>query len=378
MGASSGLLPRAGDPYSPPREEGEEHARRLAVSTIPYAADRIHRQPIGRGLKRRSFVGLLANAAMLLPIAARGQQRDRVRRIGVLLNLSPDDPETRKRLGVFLKMLAEQGWSEARNLKIEYRWGMADPDRHRANAAEIVALAPDVILAHGGTILRPLLRATKTVPIVFVAVGDPVAAGFIESLARPGGSATGFATFEYGLGGKWGELLKQIAPSIRRVAILRDPEGISGTGQIGALQSVAQALGLELSPISVRTPAQIERALVNFARLPNGGLIVTSSGFLQIHRELIVGLAARHRLPAIYPNRIFVSAGGLASYGPEVADRYRLAAGYVDRILKGAKPAELPVQHPNKFELVLNLKTAKALGLELTLSLLTSADEVIE
>jgi putative ABC transport system substrate-binding protein len=235
-----------------------------------------------------------------------------------------------------------------------------------------------VIVVHGGTIVRPLLRATRTVPIVFVSVGDPVAAGFIESLARPGGNATGFATFEYGLGAKWGELLKQIAPSVKRVAVLRDPEGISGTGQIGALQSVAQVLGVELRPINVRNPGYMERAIAEFARAPNGGMIVTSTALLQIHRAQIIALAARHRLPTVYPYRMFVSSGGLVSYGPDVAHQYRLAAGYVDRILKGAKPAELPVQQPTKFELVINLKTAKTLGLEVPPALLTRADEVIE
>jgi putative ABC transport system substrate-binding protein len=255
---------------------------------------------------------------------------------------------------------------------------VGDTNRHRANAAELVALAPDVILAHGSPILRPLQRASRTVPIVFVMVADPVGGGFVASLARPGGNATGFTNLEYGLGGKWLELLKQIAPQVTRAAVLRDAAQVSGGGQLGALQAVAPSFGVELRPIDVHDTGGIERTIAAFARQPNGGLVVTASALVQIHRDVIIALAARHRLPAVYPYRLFVTGGGLICYGPDTVDQYRRAAGYVDRILKGEKPSELPVQAPTKYELVINLKTAKALGIDVPPTLLARADEVIE
>ena len=270
------------------------------------------------------------------------------------------------------------GWTIGRNVRIDTRWATANAAEIRRHAAELAALAPDVILAHGDPTVGPLLQATRTVPIVFPVVADPVAAGFVDSLARPGGNATGFMNFEYSMGGKWLELLKQIAPGVTRVAVLRDPATASGTGQFGAIQAVAPSLRVEVNPVNVRDAGEIERAVAAFARSPNGGLIVTASGLAQLHRDLIVTLAARHKLPAVYFERFFVAAGGLISYGADFVDQYRRAAGYVDRILKGEKPADLPVQAPTKYELVINLKTAKALGLDVPPSLLARADEVIE
>jgi ABC-type uncharacterized transport system substrate-binding protein len=270
------------------------------------------------------------------------------------------------------------GWTNGRNVRIEYRWTAGDADRIRRYAAELAALVPDVILASGSATVGPLLQATRTVPIVFVNVPDPVGAGFVDSLARPGGNATGFILFEYGLSGKWLELLKQIAPGVTRAAVLRDPALTSGTGQFAAIQSVAPSLGVEVSPVNVSDGGEIERAVTAFARVLNGSLIVTASGLATVHRDLFVTLAARHRLPAVYPSRFYVTAGGLISYGPDIIDQYRRAAGYVDRILKGEKPADLPVQAPTKYELVINLRTAKALGLKIPESFLLRADEVIE
>jgi putative ABC transport system substrate-binding protein len=336
---------------------------------------------MGADVRRREFVTLLGGAAaasVAWPLVARAQQPERMRRIGVLLNLAADDPEIRARLDAFLQGLQELRWSEGRNLQIDYRWGVGDTDRHRINAAELVALAPDVILAHGSTIMGPLQRATRTVPIVFVSVSDPVAGGFVASLARPGGNATGFTTFEYGMSAKWLELLRQIAPRVKRAAVIRDPGQVSGGGQLGAMQAVAPSFGVELSLVDVRDAGEIERAVTAFARQPNGGLIVTTTALAQIHRDVIVTLAARHRLPAVYPYRLFVTGGGLISYGPDTIDQYRRAAGYVDRILKGEKPADLAVQAPTKYELAINLKTAKTLGLDVPPTLLARADEVIE
>jgi putative tryptophan/tyrosine transport system substrate-binding protein len=327
---------------------------------------------------RRKFLATLGGAVAAWPIAARAQQGERVRRIGVLLNLAADDPETGARRAAFLQGLQELGWSEGRNVRIDYRWGVGDSDRHRANAAELVALAPDVILAHGSPIVRQLQRATRTVPIVFVSVADPVGGGFAASLAQPGGNAPGFMVLEYGLGGKWLELLKQIGPQVTRVGVIRDPDQPSGAGQLGAIQSVAPSLGVEAMPIGVSDAGEIERAITAFARQPNGGLVMTATALGAIHRDVIIALAARYRLPAVYPYRFFVAAGGLISYGPDTVDQYRRAAGYVDRILKGEKPTELPVQAPTKYELVINLKTARALGLTVPDSRLARADEVIE
>ena len=309
---------------------------------------------------------------------SRRAQGERIRRIGVLSSLAADDPETQARHAAFLQGLQEWGWTTGRNVQIDYRWGAGDADRFRKYAVELVALAPDVILATGTPVTAALLQATRSVPIVFAQVVDPVANGFVESLARPGGNATGFTIFEYGLGGKWLELLKEIAPHVTRAAVLRDPTIASGIGQLAAIQGVAPALGMELRPVGVRDAGEIERAVTAFAREPNGGLIVLAAPSSIVQRELIITLAARHRLPAVYALRFFVTSGGLICYGPDSIDPYRRAASYVDRILKGEKPAGLPVQAPTKYELVVNLKTAKTLGLEIPTAVLARADEVIE
>jgi putative tryptophan/tyrosine transport system substrate-binding protein len=328
-------------------------------------------------VKRREFITLLGGVAVAWPLAARAQPGERVRRVGVLMYLAADDAEGQARLAALTQALKQLGWSDGRNLKIDTRWATADDIRR--HAAELVALAPDVLVAGTGTAtVAPLLQATRTVPIVFVSVIDPVGSGFVASLAQPGGNATGFTIFEFGMSGKWLELLKQIAPGVTRAAVLRDPAVASGIGQFGAVQAVAPSLGVELSPVDVRDAGEIERAVTVFARGSNGGLIVTGSALALAHQDPIISLANRHRLPAVYWNRRFVTGGGLISYGPDTIDPFRRAAGYVDRILKGAKPADLPVQAPTKYELVINLKTAKALGLELPVSVLGRADEVIE
>jgi ABC-type uncharacterized transport system substrate-binding protein len=329
-------------------------------------------------MKRRELITLLGGAAAAWPLVARAQQGERVPRIGVLINLAADDPESGARLAAFVKGLQELGWADGRNVRIETRWGGADADRVRRYAAELVALAPDVILASGGSTVGPLQQATRTVPIVFVNVTDPVGAGFVASLARPRGNATGFIYFEFGIGGKWLELLKEIAPGVMRAAVLRDAATTTGVGQFAAIQSVAPSFGVELSPIGVRNAGEVEPAVTAFARSSNDGLIVTASVLAIAHRDLIISVAARHRLPAVYPFRRFVTGGGLISYGPDTVDQFRRAAGYVDRILKGEEPADLPVQAPTKYDLVVNLKTAKALGLDVPITLLARADEVIE
>jgi putative tryptophan/tyrosine transport system substrate-binding protein len=308
----------------------------------------------------------------------RAQQAERMRRIGVITSLASDDPEYQARNAAFLQALRELGWTVGRNLQIDYRWGSGDADLSRRNAAELAALAPDVILATGAPTLAPLLQATRSVPIVFVQIADPVGAGFVESLARPGGNATGFTALEYGLGGKWLELLKEIAPNVTRAAVLRDDTSSAGIGQWAAIQGEASSLGVDLRPVGLSDAAKIERTIDTFARDPNGGLIVTESGPAIVHREQIIALAARYRLPAVYGQFFFVTGGGLISYGHDSIDPYRRAAGYVDRILKGEKPADLPVQAPTKYELVVNLKTAKTLGLTVPQSILARADEVIE
>jgi ABC-type uncharacterized transport system substrate-binding protein len=329
-------------------------------------------------MRRREFITLLGGAAAG-PLAARAQQPDRMRRIGVLMAAAADDPEYQTRMGAFLQELALLGWTDGRNVRIDTRWATTNADEIRRHAVELAALAPDVVLAATGTTtVAPLLQATRTVPIVFALVIDPVGAGFVASLARPGGNATGFLMFEYGLSGKWLELLKQIEPGVTRVAVLRDPAIASGIGQFGALQSVAPSLGVELSPIDVRDAGEIERAVSTFARSSHGALIVTASPEASRHRDLIVTLAARHRLPAVYASRYFVTDGGLMSYGPDLIDQYRRAAAYVDRILKGEKPADLPVQAPTRYELVINLKTAKTLSITVPTTLIARADEVIE
>jgi putative tryptophan/tyrosine transport system substrate-binding protein len=330
-------------------------------------------------MNRREFITLLGGAAAAWPFAARAQQGERMRRVGVLMGQAADDLEAQARVAAFVQGLQELGWTDGRNVRVDIRWPAADADRARRYAAELVALAPDVILAPGNFTMGPLLQATRTVPIVFGSIIDPVGAGFVESLARPGGNATGFILFEYAMSAKWLELLKQIAPSVTRAAVIRDPAIPSGVGQWGAIQSAAPSFGVEVSPINVRDDAgDIERAVAGFARASNGGLILTGSALAGLHRDLIITLTARHKLPAVYFERFYVAAGGLISYGPNLVDQFRRAAGYVDRILKGEKPADLPVQAPTKFELVINLKTAKALGLEIPPTLLARADEVIE
>jgi putative tryptophan/tyrosine transport system substrate-binding protein len=315
-------------------------------------------------------------SAAAWPVVAGGQQPDRVRRIGVLLNGTENDPISAINRSAFLRGLEQFGWAEGRNVRIDYRFGADDAESSRKYAAELLALAPDVMLAAGASTLAPLLRATRSVPIVFVSVSDPVGGGFVASMARPGGNATGFSQFEFGFGAKWLELLKEVAPGVKRVAILRDPTLPAGLAQFGAIQSVASSM--ELSPVDVRDAAEIERAINAFALSPNGGLIVVSNPTATLQRKLIATLAAQHRLPAVYPFRSYVTDGGLISYGPDLVDQYRLAPGYVDRVLKGEKPSDLPVLQPTKFELIINLKTAKALGLTIPETLLATADEVIQ
>ena len=328
-------------------------------------------------MRRRKFITMVGGAAAW-PLAARAQQPGRMRRIGVLMSLAAQDKEGQIRLGAFVQGLHELGWTDGRNVRIDTRWAAGNADDARKYATELVALAPDVILASGGSVVAPLLRATNAVPIVFTQTPDPVGAGFVESLARPGGNATGFLNFDYSIGGKWLELLKQIAPGVTRVAVIRDPSSPQGIGQFTAVQSLAPSLSLEVTPINARDAGEIERTIAAVDRAPNSGLIVTGSGFAIGHRELIVTLAARYKLPTVYPIRFFATAGGLISYGPDAIDPHRRAAAYVDRILKGERPADLPVQAPNKYELVINLKTAKALGLSIPQSLLATANEVIE
>jgi len=330
-------------------------------------------------MRRRQFLCGLGCAAIVWPLAARAQRPDRIRTISLLVAGSADDPEYQARTQAFLHALERLGWIEGRNARIDIRWATTNADALRKQAAELAALAPHVILSSTGTTTTaPLLEATRTLPIVFVLTVDPVGAGFVASLARPGGNATGFLMFEYGLSAKWLELLKQVAPGVKRVAVLRDPTIASGIGQFGAIRSAAPSLGVETRPVNLNDGAEIERDIDAFARSPDGGVIVTAAPRAILHRDLIVGLAARHRLPAVYATRSWVDAGGLLSYGPDILDQFRRAAGYVDRILKGEQPADLPVQAPTKYELVANLKTARALGFELPAALVAGADEVIE
>jgi ABC-type uncharacterized transport system substrate-binding protein len=329
--------------------------------------------------RRREFITLLGGVAVAWPLAARAQQGERMRRVGVLVSAVEGDPRGLEYVTAFAQGLAELGWTVGRNVRIEYRWGAGDLDRFRRYAAELVALAPDVVLASSGSIVGAFQQASRTVPIVFVTTIDPVGGGWVESLSRPGTNATGFASFEFSMSGKWLELLKEIAPGVKRVAVIRDPLVPAGSGGLAAIQTVAPSLGVELTPIGVRDAGEIEHAIAAFARGSNGGLILVGpTSSVQRHRDLIVALAARHRLPAVYANRLFVTGGGLISYAPDSFEQYRRAAGYVDRILKGEKPADLPVQAPTKFELVVNLKTAKALGLDVPQTLLARANEVIE
>jgi ABC-type uncharacterized transport system substrate-binding protein len=329
-------------------------------------------------MKRREFITLLGGAAATWPLVARAQQGERMRRIGALLSVAADNAGYQARVEAFRQRLALLGWAIGGNLRIDIRWGNANTAEIHRHAAELAALAPDVILASGTSTAGPLLQVTRTVPIVFTVAVDPVGAGLVDSLARPGGNATGFLANEYGLSGKWLELLKQIAPSVTRVAVLRNPAIASGPAQFGVIQAVAPSLRVDVNPLNLRDAPEIERAVTAFARSSNGGLVVTASGLAQQNHGLIVTLAARHKLPAVYPERSWVAAGGLISYGPDYVDQFRQAASYVDRILKGEKPADLPVQAPTKYELVINLKTAKALGLTVPPQLLASADEVIE
>jgi ABC-type uncharacterized transport system substrate-binding protein len=330
-------------------------------------------------MRRRNFITLLAGAAAW-PLAAHAQQDERLRRIGWLVGgLAENDPESRARNEAFVKALRELGWTEGHNMQIVYRWGAANVENNRKQAAELIALAPDVVLATTSQSVHALQQLSRTVPIVFLQVPDPVGAGFVDSLARPGSNATGFTTFEYGIGAKWLELLKEIAPGVKRVAVLRDATNPAGSGQWGAIQSVAPSFGVELSAVNMRSDTdEIERAVAAFARQPNSGLILTASAGAAARRDRLISMAARHKLPAIYPYRYHVTSGGLISYGPDPVDQYRRAAGYVDRILKGENPADLPVQAPTKYDLVINLKTAKALGIEVPPTLLARADEVIE
>jgi len=328
-------------------------------------------------MRRRDLIILLGSAAAW-PLAARAQQRSPMRRVGVLMNVAEADPESAARIAAFLQALQQSGWSNGRDVQIDTRWAAGDVEHFRQYSAELVALAPDVILASNSLAVAALRQASQTTPIVFVGVVDPVGAGFVDSLARPGGNATGFTLFEYGLSGKWLELVKEIASPITRVAVLRDPVSPAESGMFTAIQSVAPSVGVELSPFRMRDAGEIERDITAFASGPNGGLIVLGSTSANIHRELIITLAARHRLPAVYSDRLFVTSGGLISYGPNRIDQFRRGAAYVDRILRGERPSDLPVQAPTKYELVINLKTAKALGLTVPQALLARADEVIE
>jgi putative tryptophan/tyrosine transport system substrate-binding protein len=330
-------------------------------------------------LQRREFITLLGGAAVAWPIAARAQQGERMRRIGVLMSSSADDADGQARMAAILQGLEPLGWSVGRNVRIDLRWGAGDLDRFRRYAAELVALSPDVIVATAGSIVGMLQQATRTVPIVFVTTIDPVGSGFVASLARPGGNATGFTAREFSMSGKWLELLKEIAPSVTRVAVIRDPFVPAGSGGFAAIQTAAPSFGVELTPVGLRDTDEIERGIAAFAQGSNDGLIVVGpTSSVETHRDLLITLAARHRLPAVYSSRLWTTAGGLISYGVNSLDQYRRAAGYVDRILRGEKPADLPVQAPTKYELVINVKTAKTLGLALPDSVLARADEVIE
>jgi putative ABC transport system substrate-binding protein len=328
-------------------------------------------------MRRRQFIKLLGGAAAAWPLAAHAQQREQMRRVGVLMSAAIETDQ-QAGLGVFKEVLHQLGWIDGRNVRVEVRWAGADPAKARKDAEELVALPADVILVVGALGLQTLLQGTRSVPIVFNSIADPVGSGFIDTLARPGGNATGFILFDYGLAAKWVELLKQIDPTITRVAVLRDPDLTVGIGQFAVIQYVAPSVGMEVSAINMRDAREIEQDIAKFASSPNGGLILTGSALAVVHRDLVVGLAAKYKLPAVYHRRYFVTGGGLMSYGPEIEEQFRGAARYVDRILKGDKPADLPVQAPTKYELVVNLKTAKALGLTIPQSVLTRADEVIE
>jgi putative tryptophan/tyrosine transport system substrate-binding protein len=363
-----------GDQVRNDRQPQNSEGTRLDRAARPARGRRRgNRMTIGR----REFITLLGSTAAAWPLAARAQQPAGIRRMGVLYILGPEDPEVQARNAVFERNLLQLGWTIDRDLQIDWRYGGGDVESLRRYAAELAALAPDVILAVGSPTVAPLQQVTRTIPIVFSNVADPVGAGFVQSLARPGGNTTGFTNFEYSMSGKWVELLKQIAPAVKRVAVLRDPTVAAGLGQFGAIQSVAQSLGIEVTPMAVYDPAQVEREVMAFARSGNNGLIVTAGG-MAAHRSLIVRLASSYKLPAVYPFRDYAVDGGLITYGPDTHDLIRRAASYVDRILKGEKPGDLPVQAPTKYELVINLMTAKALGLDIPAALLARSDEVIE
>jgi putative ABC transport system substrate-binding protein len=327
-------------------------------------------------VRRRQFIALLGGAAAVWPTTGRAQQD--ARRVGVLMNRAASDPQGQARVAAFRQALQKLGWDDGRNVRIDIRWGEDKPDLERKSAAELVALAPDVVLCAGTLSVRGFQGVSSTLPIVFVLVIDPVGVGLVDNLAKPGGNVTGFMTYEYSIGSKWLELLKQLAPSMTRAAVLRDAVVPSGNAQFATIQAVAQSFGVEVSPINVRDAGEIERAIAAFARAPNGGLIVTPNASVSVHRDVIIALAARHKLPAVYPYRDMVADGGLMSYAPDLIDQFRRSASYIDRILKGEKPADLPVQAPTKYELVINAKTAKAIGLPIPVTLLTTADEVLE
>jgi putative tryptophan/tyrosine transport system substrate-binding protein len=327
-------------------------------------------------MRRRDFIAIVGGAAAW-PLTARAQQSDRMRRIGVLTGTRADDPDRKAGLAAFEQGLQQLGWTQGRNVRIDYRFAAGDATTSRKQAEELVALAPDVILSTGGFSTGSILRVTHTVPVVFTIVPDPVGSGFVDSLSQPGGNATGFMQFEYGFSGKWLELLKEIAPGLTRAIILWDPAIPAGIGQFAIIQSVATSAGIDVRPVNLRDAGEIDRAITAFARAPNGGLVMTASALSVVHRDLVIALSARHKLPAVYNERFYVAAGGLISYGANFIDQLRQAAGYVDRILKGEKPADLPVQAPTKYELVINLKTAKVIGLTMPPSVLARADEVI-
>jgi putative ABC transport system substrate-binding protein len=329
-------------------------------------------------MRRREFITLIGTSVATWPLTARAQQPDRVRRVAVFTGAAASDPNIQARYAAFVARLQQLGWTDGRNVRIEHRGGGGDADTIRKHAAELAALAPDVIVCTGGPATEALLKATRTLPVVFAIVPDPVGSGFVDSLSRPGRNVTGFMQFEYSLSGKWLELLKQIAPDVTRAAVLRDPAITAGIGQFAVIQSVAPSLGIEVRPVNISDTSEIERAVTSLARSSNGGLIVTASALTIVHRDLIVTLATRHKLPAVYAARDLVAAGGLISYAADFTDQYRRAAGYVDRILKGEKPGDLPVQAPTKYELVINLKAAKVIGLTMPSSVLARADEVIE
>jgi putative tryptophan/tyrosine transport system substrate-binding protein len=328
-------------------------------------------------MRRREFIALVGGSAVLWPMAARAQQAGRLRRIGVLMNLAAEDPVSVARAKAFAEGLRALGWIDGRNVQIDYRWAASKADLLRRYAAELVALEPDAILTSGGAGVPPVLEATRTIPVIFVIAPDPVGNGYVESLSRPGGNATGFMMFEYNLAAKWAELLKEMAPNTKRVAVLREPV-VHSIGQFAVIQSVAPSLGLDVVAINLRDAAEVERGIRTLAEFGNGGLILTAAPAAPAHRDLIIALAARHKLPAVYIERLFVEAGGLMSYGADFVEQYRRSASYVDRILKGEKPADLPVQAPTKYGLIINLKTAKAMGLTVPPSLLARAEEVIE